>query len=55
MNYYIKKWPQNTATVFNEKGEVIWTFTSVEVATQACLDYNRSLDNNEDVDIKIAA
>lgn len=55
MNYYIKKWPQNTATVFDENGEVIWTFTSVEEAARACTEIIQNLEIYKDIDIRIAA
>jgi len=55
MNYYIKKWPQNTATVFDENGAVIWTFTSVEEAAPACMDTNQYPEKNANIDINIAA
>ncbi len=35
MNFYIKEWPDNTATLMTEYGRVVWTFASVEEAEEA--------------------
>lgn len=36
MIFYIKEWPDNTATLMNETGRVVWTFASVEEAADSC-------------------
>ncbi|MFC1665868.1 hypothetical protein ACFL17_09640 [Pseudomonadota bacterium] len=51
MNYYIKMWPENTATVFDEKGNVIWVFASMEEATLACMEANQCLDQCDRIDV----
>lgn len=35
MNFYIKEWPDNTATLMTERGHVVWIFPSVEEAEEA--------------------
>jgi hypothetical protein len=35
MNFYIKEWPDNTATLITEGGHVVWLFPSVEAAEEA--------------------
>ena len=36
MKVYITEWPNKTATILTENGEVIWSFSSVPEARQAC-------------------
>lgn len=38
MDFYIKEWPDDTASLLTEDGQVIWTFSSVEDAKSACND-----------------
>ena len=38
MCFYIKEWPDNTATLMTERGHVIWIFPSVEEAEDAVED-----------------
>ncbi len=38
MCFYIKEWPDNTATLMTERGHVIWIFPSVEEAEAAADD-----------------
>ena len=35
MNFYIKEWPDNTATLMTERGQVVWIFSSIEEAEEA--------------------
>jgi len=35
MKYYIKEWPDNTASLYNEAGQALWTFSSIEEAMSA--------------------
>lgn len=35
MNFYIKEWPDNTATLMTEGGHVVWIFPTVEEAEEA--------------------
>jgi len=35
MNFYIKEWPDDTATLMTEGGRVVWIFPSVEEAEVA--------------------
>lgn len=38
MTFYIKEWPDNTATLLTESGRVVWTFASIEEAADGCHD-----------------
>lgn len=38
MNFYIKEWPDDTATLMTEHGHVVWIFPSVEEAEAAALN-----------------
>jgi len=44
MNFYIKEWTDNTATLMTERGRVVWTFASTEEAEEAARDYDRAHD-----------
>lgn len=39
MKVYIKVWPNKTATILTGNGEVVWTFSSLSEAWQACNDW----------------
>jgi len=38
MKFFIKKWPDDTATLMTESGQVIWTFSSMQEAIQRCTE-----------------
>ena len=40
MKVYIKEWPNHTATIMTGNGQVIWTFSSMEEAHQACSEWH---------------
>jgi hypothetical protein len=40
MNVFIKEWPNKTATILTANGEVIWTFSSMAEARQACQEWH---------------
>ena len=40
MKVYIKEWPNQTATIMTDNGQVIWTFSSMEEAHQACKEWH---------------
>jgi len=44
MRIYIKEWPNRTATVMSENGQVIWTFSNTTEARRACLDWHGLID-----------
>lgn len=48
MNFYIKEWPDNTATLMTEGGRVIWTFATVEEAEEAAQDSDRAPNRRND-------
>jgi hypothetical protein len=50
MYVYIKEWPNKTATILTSNGQVIWTFSSVAQARQACLDWHSITHTWQDVD-----
>jgi hypothetical protein len=44
MNFYIKEWTDNTATLMTERGRVVWTFASAEEAREAARDHESAQD-----------
>jgi hypothetical protein len=36
MKLFIKEWPNKTATIMTENGQVVWTFSNREIARDAC-------------------
>jgi hypothetical protein len=36
MKLFIKEWPNKTATIITENGQVVWTFSNREIARHAC-------------------
>lgn len=48
MFFYIKEWPDKTATLMAKNGAVLWTFPSVGEAQQVCRDWYQV--HKEDVD-----
>lgn len=39
MHFFIKEWPDKTATFMTDVDQVLWTFTSLAEARQACRNY----------------
>ena len=52
MKLYIRELPNNSATVVTESGQVIWTFSGISEACQACQEWNK-LPNTEPVEYLI--
>lgn len=46
MNFYIKEWPDNTATLMTERGQVIWIFSSIEEAEEAANNGDAIIENH---------
>lgn len=46
MDMYIKEWPNKTATLLSESGEVLWTFSTVADAEQAYREWSQPLQQN---------
>lgn len=46
MYFYIKEWPNKTATLMSENGTVLWTFHSVEQAQEVCREWYRVQEND---------
>lgn len=40
MKVFIKVWPNNTATVMTDNGQVLWTFSNVAEARKACREWH---------------
>jgi len=40
MSVYIKEWPNRTATIMTDTGQVVWTFSSAAEARQACSEWH---------------
>ncbi len=43
MKLFIKEWPNKTATIMTENGQVVWTFSNREIAQHACHEWFRTL------------
>jgi hypothetical protein len=43
MKLFIKEWPNKTATIMTENGQVVWTFSSREIARHACQEWFATL------------
>lgn len=39
MYFFIKEWPDKSATFMTDTDQVLWTFTSLAEARQACRNY----------------
>ncbi len=39
MTFYIKIWPDNTATLMTQWGQVLWTFPNPDEAMAACREW----------------
>ena len=39
MKFFIKRWPDDTATLMTESGQVIWTFGSMEEAIEGSTEW----------------
>lgn len=39
MNFYIKTWPDDTATLMTDNGQVLWSFHSLNDAVSACREW----------------
>ena len=42
MNFFIKEWPNKTATLMLEDGTVVWTFSSVDEARKVADEWYRT-------------
>ena len=49
MKVFIKEWPNKTATILTANGEVIWTFSSMAEARQACREWHSLARQGQDV------
>jgi len=49
MNFYIKEWPDDTATLMTERGHVIWIFHSVEEAEAAAENGDDIIQPDNDI------
>jgi hypothetical protein len=39
LTFYIKEWPDGTATLMTAQGHTLWTFHDVDAAKLACRDW----------------
>jgi hypothetical protein len=44
MQVIIKEWPDRSASIISANGQLIWTFSSVQAARQACSDWHNLVD-----------
>lgn len=61
MTFFIKEWPNKTATLMADNGAVLWTFSSVDEAQKVCRDWylvqvqgEASNDRPDDLDLMVA-
>jgi hypothetical protein len=40
MMVFIKEWPNKTATIISNNGQVIWTFSNIDQARRACGEWH---------------
>lgn len=45
MVVYIREWPNKTATIISDNGQVIWTFSSAAEAHRACREWHNLVAN----------
>lgn len=46
MRFYIKEWPNKTATLMTCNGSVLWTFCSVKEALDVCKEWYKVQEAN---------
>lgn len=46
MRFFIKEWPNKTATLLAENGTVLWTFSSAEEAEKVCMNWYHVQEDN---------
>jgi hypothetical protein len=49
MRVFVKEWPNQTATLLTENGQVIWTFDSVALAKSACREWFSTLAEHTEI------
>ena len=54
MNFYIKEWANNTATLMTDNGQVLWTFPSKNEAYEVCREYY-AVQFGEDIRLRMEA
>ena len=61
MTFFIREWPNKTATLMADNGAVLWTFPSVEEAQKVCRDWyllqvrkEAPVDREDDFDLMVA-
>lgn len=52
MMVLIKEWPNKTATILTENGQVLWTFSNVAAARTACREW-QGINTDEAVQIVV--
>jgi hypothetical protein len=62
MTFFIREWPNKTATLMADNGAVLWTFGSVEEAQKVCRDWylvqvreEEAVDRVGDFDLMVAS
>lgn len=48
MNFFIKEWPNKSATLMTENGTVLWTFANVDEARRVCEEWYKVQDQDID-------
>ena len=47
MRFFIKEWPNKTATLLSENGTVLWTFSNADEAEKVAKDWCRVQGENQ--------
>jgi hypothetical protein len=62
MTFFIREWPNKTATLMADNGAVLWTFGSVAEAQKVCRDWylvqvreEETADRSGDFDLMVAS
>jgi len=46
MRFFIKEWPNKSATLMAENGTVLWTFANAEAAEKVCKNWSQVQKDN---------
>jgi hypothetical protein len=46
MYFYIKEWPNKSATLMAENGTVLWTFHNIEEARNVCREWYKAQEDD---------
>ncbi len=53
MKFYIKEWPDSSATLMTDTGNYLYTFNSLDVAKQVCKDWYHLNEPNDTINTEV--